>query len=198
MPRSYCSVQKKGTASNGSSSSEHVARCGLSLPLGDNEMLDANGSHRCGGPASAQCLPPRTRPARWFREIRRPGHRGRSSGRRVPPGQVVAAHRSRHDKVGLDLRPIASVTHPDGSPRVGRGGRSRHAARAPTRMNEPELVAQDTRHGTLRGRPRALRCPSARSDEATSRPMKLAPMTTAVRAVLAFSTRARLSSSVRR
>ena len=154
---------------------------------------------RCAGRASARCRRRRRCRARWSRERRRPRRRDRS---RAPPSRRARA-------AGARRRP-----RPRGRPRAcrrssaspacrrwrspcPRDGRRRRAPRAGRARSRPSAGPRTRSIGRFSGATTWTSILRARREAATSRPMKLAPITTARRAVLARSMMARLSARVR-
>ena len=166
----------------GFAAAEHVARRRLALALGDDEMLDAD-----------RFAAVRIRPARDV------------AGREHMPGagleELVDQHaavdgeaglfgqRDRRtdadaddDEVGVDAVPLSSVT-PCSS--IETAVRPRWKVTPccswTERMNDPSSGPSTRAIGIASGPTTCTSRPRARSDEATSRPMKLAPMITALR-----------------
>ena len=177
-----------------------LQRGGLALALRDDPVLDAD-----------RLAAVRVGPARdvargedagraGLADTRRPSRRDRSRGRPSRPAPGAAARRRRR-RPGRRrcVPPLFSVTWRASIARRPCPPRWKTTPCSSCRLRtkSPSCGPSTRSIGRLSGATTCTSMPRARSDAATSRPMKLAPITTARRAVAARAMMARQSPSVR-
>ena len=155
---------------------------------------------RCADPASARCRRPRTHAGalvsrNWStstpRSMVRPACSASAVAGRTPIPTTTRSASIRS--------PLSSVTACSSIETAVRPRWKLTPCSSWTeRMNDPSSGPSTRAIGIASGPMTWISRPRALSDEATSRPMKLAPMITALRAFSAFAISARLSPSVRR
>ena len=182
---------------------EHVARGDLALPLGDDPVLDAHALAACADRASARCRRRRRSPGALV---------SRYSSTTTPRSTVEARLLGERDARAARRRRARRGRRRASRRRSASTVASVDAGAVSPRWNATPCsscsAADEAARARGRARARAARCsgattctsrPRARSDAATSSPMKLAPTTTArLRLCARRAMIARLSASVRR